>query len=194
MLQEFLKRLGLPSSGSLRSAMLTLLRAIGIFNAAIWLGSSLFFAFIVAPTLLAAPMKASLGHFWAGYATQAVIAKLFWIHHSCATIALIATALEHLYVGKSTEKALTWVLLLVLGLGLIGGFGLQPVLKELHLKKYQSRPNSPEQIEASKAFGIWHGVSQVANLVCLAGIAFYLWKTAFPKTGQRTASIPRFNA
>lgn len=177
--------------------MLSLLRAIGIFNAAIWLGSSLFFAFIVAPTLLAKPMAAAIGpfgSFWVGYATQAVIAKLFWLHHGCATIALIATALEHLYAGKPTEKALTWVLLLVLGLGLIGGFGLQPVLKDLHLKKYQSRPNSPEQIEATKAFKIWHGVSQVANLICLAGIAFYLWKTAFPRTGQRTASIPRFNA
>lgn len=173
--------------------MLSLLRAISIFNAAIWLGSSLFFAFIVAPTLLAGPMKANLGPFWAGFATQAIISKLFWIHHACATIALIASALEHLYAGRPMEKTLTWVLLLVLGLGLVGGFALQPVLKDLHLKKYQSRPNSPELIDATRSFGLWHGVSQVANLICLAGISFYLWKTAIPKTGQRAASIPRFN-
>ncbi len=173
--------------------MLSLLRAIGIFNAAIWLGSSLFFAFIVAPTLLAGPMKTNLGPFWAGFATQAIIAKLFWIHHACATVALIASALEHFYAGRPMEKTLTWVLLLVLGLGLIGGFALQPVLKDLHLKKYQSRPNSPELIEASRSFGLWHGVSQVANLVCLAGISFYLWRTAFPSSAKRMAGIPRFN-
>ncbi len=176
--------------------MLSLLRAISIFNAAVWLGASLFFAFIVAPTLLAKPMAAAigpLGPFWVGYATQAIIAKLFWLHHACATIALVASALEHLYAGRPMEKTLTWVLLLVLGLGLIGGFGLQPVLKELHLKKYQSRPNSPELIEATRSFGLWHGISQAANLICLVGISFYLWKTAIPRTGQRAASIPRFN-
>ena len=173
--------------------MLSLLRAISIFNAAVWLGASLFFAFIVAPTLLATPMKTNLGAFWAGFATQAIIAKLFWLHYACATIALVASALEHLYAGRPMEKTLTWVLLLVLGLGLIGGFGLQPVLKDIHLKKYQSRPNSPEQIEATRSFRLWHGVSQAANLVCLLGISFYLWKTAIPRTGQRAASIPRFN-
>lgn len=177
--------------------MLTLLRAIGIFNAAIWLGSSLFFAFIVAPTLLAKPMATAIGPigpFWVGYATQAIIAKLFWIHHACAAVALVSTSMEHLYAGRPAEKILTWVLLIVLGLGLVGGFGIQPVLKELHLKKYQSRPNSPEQIDAARTFKVWHGVSQVANLLCLAGISLYLWKTAFPKTGQRSVSIPRFNA
>ena len=74
--RSFRTRLGLPAARGLRFHMLSLLRAIGIFNAAIWLGSSLFFAFIVAPTLLAAPMKTNLGPFWAGFATQAIMEKL----------------------------------------------------------------------------------------------------------------------
>lgn len=173
--------------------MIPLLRTVAIFNAAIWLGSMLFFAFVVAPTLLAADMKAVLTPYWAGYATQSVISKLFWIQHICAFIALLHLVAEFLYVGRPIERAVLAVLLGSLCLGLIGGFALQPMLRQWHIIKYSTRTTPAEKMVAQRSFGIWHGVSQVCNVVVLGGLVYYLWRISNASAPARSLTIPRFN-
>jgi hypothetical protein len=174
--------------------MIPFLRGVAVFNAAIWLGALVFFAFVVAPTLLSPEMKGVLTDYWAGHATQAVIARLFWLQHVCGGIALLNLLAEFLYLGKPVGRAILWVLVGMFGLGLLAGFWFQPKLKALHYVKYSARSTPTQKAEAAAAFRAWHGASQVVNLVVLGGIIFYLWRAAFPANALRAMSIPRFNA
>jgi hypothetical protein len=171
--------------------MIPFLRTVAIFNAALWLGSTVFFTFIVAPTVLG--LKGVLTPYWAGYATQAVIAKLFWLQHVCAVIALVHLVAEFLYIGRPIDRPVLWTLLGILGLGLIGGFWLQPKLRQLNLVKYTPSAPAEAREAAAGSFRVWHGVSMVGNSVALLGLAFYLVRLSNSPTAAKTVTIPRFN-
>ncbi len=171
--------------------MIPLLRTVAIFNAAIWLGSTVFFTFFVAPTVLG--LKGALTPFWAGYATQAVVAKLFWVQHVCAGVSLVHILAEFLYIGRPIDRAILWVLLAIFGMGLFGGFVLQPKLRQWHLIKYSPSAQPVERKAAESSFRLWHGVSMGGNTLALAGLVFYLWRISTAPTVARTVTIPRFN-
>jgi hypothetical protein len=171
--------------------MIPFLRTVAIFNAAIWLGSTVFFTFIVAPTVLG--LKGALTPFWAGYATQAVIAKLFWVQHVCAGVALVHLVAEFLHIGRPIDRAVLWILLAIFGIGLLGGFVLQPKLRQWHLVKYSPSAPAAERVAAESSFRLWHGISMAGNTLVLLGLVFYLWRVSNAPTTARTVTIPRFN-
>ena len=55
-------------------------------------------------------------------------------------------------------------------LGLVGGYGIQPKLKHLHLQMYAVNTKPEVKETARKAFRLWHGLSWAVNLVALGGI------------------------
>ncbi|MBU6399466.1 MAG: DUF4149 domain-containing protein [Verrucomicrobia bacterium] len=172
--------------------MITFLRLVGIFNAAIWFGAAAFFTFGVGPAFFAPDMINLVGRPRAGVAVQMILDRYFVVQHWCGVIALVHLVAEWLYTGRPLSKLTLSILVVMLGLGLAGHYGLQPRLNRLHLTMYGLR-STPEQAEqARRSFQTWHGFAQGLNLLMLVGMVYYLWQVSQPPAVSRFLRANRF--
>ena len=176
--------------------MISILRLIGVVNAAVWLGAAIFFTLVAAPAIFSGDMRALLGSqnypYFSGAIAQIIIARYFVLQHWCGAIALAHLLVEWLYLGKPLEKITLGVLVGIFSLGLVGGFWLQPKLKELHRTKYGVSSTAAEREKAARSFAAWHGASQVMNLGVLLGLVFYTWRATNPSDAPRFFSTTKF--
>src|SRR6185503_21313236 len=115
-------RLGLRDGNALAFRVLAVLRIIGTFNAAVWLGSALFFTFGVAPAVFSDEMKRIFGDYYTGVIAQNIIGRYFVVNLVCAVIALGHFFAEMIYAGKPFRRFQFSLIVLMLVLGLLGGF------------------------------------------------------------------------
>ena len=169
--------------------MIGFLRFVGILNAAVWFGGAIFFTFATAPAVFSDEMRALLEAknypYFSGAIAQIMISRYFKMQLICGMIALLHLLAERLYLGKTPEGRSLWLLTGLLTIVLVGGFWLQPKLKELHTIRYKAT-TSPEVRDAARSsFQTWHGVSMTFNLIMIAGLGFYLWRVANPPESTR---------
>lgn len=158
---------------------------MGVANAAVWFGTSIFFTFSVGPAFFSDKMIQLLTRPYAGAAAQIIIERYYLMNEICGVIALAHLVAEWLYMGKPLQRLTLWLLLGIAAVGLMGAHSLQPRLKELHRTMY-SPGLAPQQIEQAKhSFKVWHGLSQVLNLVVISGVTVYLWRVTTPGSGYR---------
>lgn len=158
--------------------MIGFLRILGVLNAALWFGASVFFTFFVGPAFFSEAMLNLLGRPHAGAAAQIVLERYFLLQLLCGLVALGHLVGESLYLSRPIFR---WSLSLVAAifiLGLVGGYGIQPKLKQLHLQMYAVNTTPAVKETARKAFRLWHGLSWAVNLVALGGITVYLFRIA----------------
>jgi hypothetical protein len=160
--------------------MIRVLRLVGIINAALWFGAAVFFTFVVGPAFFSKDMRALLGDAHAGAAVQVVLARYFALHQVCAGVALVHLLTEGFYLGRPIWR---WPLALLVGILLlsgVGAYGLQPRLRALH-RTWRGPGTPPElRLVAERSFHLWHGVSQVFNLVVVAGVLVHLVRVTRP--------------
>jgi hypothetical protein len=170
------------------------LRFLGVINAAVWFGSAIFFTFVVVPGVFSPEMKTLFEQkvYFNGGVAQILISRYFVLQHCCAVIAIFHLVAEKLYAGRGIERLTLLVVTGMLGAGLLGGFWIQPKLKELHSIKYQS-PSLPARAEADRAFKSWHGISQMVNLAMLPGLIFYLWRVTSVSHPSRLPGFRKLN-
>ena len=160
-------------------------------NAAVWLGTAVFFTFGAAPTVFSPEMKRIFGDYYSGVIAQQMLSKYFIFHYVCGAIALGHFLAEWLYLGKTLERFMLGLLGFILVLGLLGGVLLQPKLRTLNHRKYKS-PHEEVQTRAASSFRAWHGVSQVMNLFVGLGLIIYVWRIVNPPDVPRFISSGKF--
>lgn len=164
-------------------------------NAAVWLGAAIFFTFGVAPAVFSSDMQAALRSdhpYFPGAVAQVILARYFHFHLVCAILASLHLLAEWVYLGRPARKFSLALLSGLLVLTLLGGFWLQPKLKNLHAIKYGVNVPKEERDAAGKSFGLWHGLSMVMNLVMMSGLVVYVWRTANPSDTLRFVSSVKF--
>jgi hypothetical protein len=163
------------------------LRFVGILNAAVWCGASVFLL-IGLPAVFSDELKKALGPMVVGFAAQAILARFFILQYCCGAIGLAHLALEWLYAGKPLLRLNLAILVVLIGLALAGGLWMQPKLKELHHILYLGiTPAAKEQ--AGRSFKAWHGASECGNLVAIGGLLVYLWRTSRPGDQARFGNL-----
>ena len=161
------------------------MRFVGVANAAMWFGASIFFTFSVGPAFFSEKMIHLLTKPYAGAAVQLLLERYFILHLICGILAMFHLVAEWLYMGKPLQRLTLWLLLGIFALGLVGGYGLQPKLRRLHRTIY-SPGSTPQQAgQAKQSFKLWHAMSQALNLVIITGVAVYLWRVTTPGSGYR---------
>ena len=156
-----------------------------------WVGAAVSFTFALGPAFFSDEMRAIIPAPYNGAAAQIVIKRYFILLQVCGGIALFHLFLEKLYLGKAIERLALAVLLITISLGLLGGFWLQPKLRELHSKKYDVRSSTILRAEADGSFKMWHGLSQTINLLMMGGLLVYLWRISNPTNGSRFMSASK---
>ncbi len=177
-----------------REGVLAILRFAGILNASIWFGAAVFFTLSVGPAFFSDAMVQLLGKPRAGAAAQIVLSRYFTLHLCCGLLAIAHLTTEWLYSGKPVERWLMSIVTASMVLGLVGGSWLLPKMKALHLTKYDARSTPAMRETASRAFGAWHGLSQVLNLVALISISGYLWRVVNPPDAPWFVSANKFRS
>ena len=176
--------------------MIGFLRFVGVLNAAVWLGASVFFTFAAGPAPFSAEMRSLLGPgnfpYFSGAIAQVLIARYFHLQVVCGVVAVAHLLAEWLYLGKPSRKLQGGLLIGVCAAALIGGYGLQPKLKALHATKYGINTRPEVREAADRSFRAWHGVSQVINLLAVAGLGTYLWRAANPSDPTRFVTSVKF--
>ncbi len=183
-----------------------LLRLIGVMNAAVWFGGSLFFTLAIAPTFFTPEMKRLFVPSYAdaavGLIAQLVLQRYFVLQYWCGAIAVVHQLAEWVYLGRALPRLSLYFLAGVIGIGLAGGLWFQPKLKRLHEVRYGAEIyhrelSTPEmKAAAGKSFTLWHAVSQIANGLALVGLAYYTWNVINPPDPTRfiPATTPKFRS
>ena len=174
------------------------LRFVGILNAAVWLGGGIFFTVALAPAIFSKHMQEALNSehyaYFSGKIAQVLIARYFHLQLICALVALIHFMAEWLYLGKTAQKLWLGLVIGLFSLGIIGGFWLQPRLKELHTIRYAVNTPRETREAANQSFRTLHGASQVINLLMLCGLGVYFWHLANPPDPTRFLSAATFRS
>ena len=170
--------------------MLIVLRIVGTLNAAIWLGSAVFFTFGIAPATFSADMKRIFGDYYTGIIAQHLIASYFTVNLICGLIALGHFLAEMIYAGKPFRRFTFGLIVAMLGLGLVGAKVFAPKIKALHQIKYHG--NLDDRPRAAKQFARLHGVSMAGNLVSLIALVIYTWRITNPTDQPRFVSAQKF--
>jgi hypothetical protein len=177
-----------------------LLRFIGVMNAAVWFGGSLFFTLAVAPTFFTAQMTRLFGHAYVGLIAQMTLEHYFVLQYWCGAIAIVHQLAEWVYLGRMLPRLGLYVLAGVVGFGLLGGLWFQPKLKKLHAVRYSTEfyhreVHTPaEKDRAARSFRIWHAVAQIVNGLALAGLGYYTWRMANPPDPTRYLTATKFRS
>lgn len=169
--------------------MLGLLRFIAVVNASIWLGGAFFFTVVAGPAFFSAEMAKILPRAFAGAAAMVVIERFFWLQHCCAVVAVAHLLAEWVYAGRPIQRLTLILLLALLALGLMGGFWLQPRLRQLHAVVYSNRYPAELVRAAQSAFRWRHGMAQGLNLIIMGGLVVYLRGLTFPPTPVRLTTL-----
>ncbi len=177
------------------------LRFLGLFNAAVWVGGSVFFSVLAAPVFFTPEIKSLTPPPANGLVAQAMLGRYFTLHILCGIVAVVHLLLEWLYSGGRFPKRAIAIVCVLLGLALIGGKFINPKLAVWHQQKYQFKlkiEGDPPMIEntehkaevvqnAKWKFTVWHGVSQIVNLAMLILLTWRFWRLAQP-SGQDGSS------
>jgi hypothetical protein len=170
------------------------LRFVGLFNAAVWVGGSVFFSFLAASVFFTPEVKAFAPPPANGLVAQAVLGRYFALHYICGTIASLHLLIEWLYNGGGFPKRAIAIVCVLLGLALFGGKFISPKLTVWHQKKHQvelkidgEQPliETVEYTEkvvqnAERKFAVWHGVLQFINLAMVILLIWRFWRMTHP--------------
>lgn len=170
--------------------MLVLLRIVGTFNAAIWLGAAVFFTFALTTGVFSDEMKRVFGGYYTGVVAQMFVGRYFVVHVVCAIIALVHFFGDIIYAGRPFRRLTFGLLILVLSLGLLGGYVFTPKLKNLHQVKYRGTPEQQES--ARQQFTRLHVTSRITDVISLIAIIIYTWQVTNPSVQTRFVSAQKF--
>jgi hypothetical protein len=172
--------------------MTGILRFIGIMNAAVWLGGTVFFTFVAGQVPFSPEMKALLGRLGAepgaylgGMIAQIGVARFFTFQLICCIIALLHLVAEWLYQERRSRNFLLGLLGAMLLLTLAGDFWLRPRMERLFKVKYATNYPAEQRQAAARSFGLWHGASMTMNLFMLGGLVIYTWHMSRPPESPR---------
>ena len=175
------------------------LRYLGLLNAAVWVGGSVFFSFLAGPVFFTPEVKSITPPPYNGIVAQIMLGRYFSLHLLCGALAIVHLLLEWLYGGGAFPRRAVAVIGVLLGLALIGGKFIGSKLTVWHQQQYQFELKSenggppmikpktyPQEVrqDAKRKFGTWHGVSQSVNLAMLILLAWRFWKLSRPASIQ----------
>jgi hypothetical protein len=168
-----------------------------MFIMAVWFGGAVFLSFVSGPAFFAEPMLAvfrktgaSDAKQFSGMAAMVVLQRYFVFHYVCGGLALLHWSVCRTFL-KSSSGWRGGSLGLLLAIALWGGLYVQPILKQLHTEKYDASAAVEARENAGRRFVVWHGVSQSANLLIVAGLGCLLAAYAAEGWSPRLLSKPK---
>ena len=147
-------------------------------NAAVWLGTAIFFTFGAEPACFSADMQASLGvssaSYYPGAIAGVVMSRYYHVTLACGVVALLHFLAEWLYMGRPRRKFSFGLVVGLFILMLIGSNSIQPALVRLNRTHYNGKAQPVERESAGKSYRILGVLSMALNLLTIGGLVVYV--------------------
>lgn len=175
---------------------------MGLVNAALWLGASVFFTLAVGTAFFSekglavfgGPQNAAAARYYAGAMAQVVLERYFLMQQICGAIALVHISISWIYTGRPLHRTIISLVLAAFLIGCLEAHWVQPKLHGLHRTMYGfDRVTVAQANQARKSFGLWHGFSQILNLVAVISITGYFWRLNRVESGPRFTTQTKFS-
>ena len=166
-----------------------------MLNAAIWLGASFLFLFVVDPASMSPQMKDLIGPrnfpYFSISIGQLMAARYYHLYLACSFFALAHLAAEWLYLGRYPKRLWLGLALSLCFFGLLQNYWLQPNLKSWHRLSHSEKTKSEE---AARTFSTWHFISKFGDVLVICGLTIYLWRLENPHDSARFVSATKFRS
>ena len=153
---------------------------MGMLNAAVWLGATVFCATALPAAVNSQDMVNLVGVKYfaqlSGAMTQIILARLCHLQIACALLAWLHLLGEWLYLGRQPRR---WPVALLTGLftlSLMGSLWLGPKLRALHRAQNTPTTRLEDRDLANRSFQWWNGVYQAVNIMMVGGVMVYFWR------------------
>jgi hypothetical protein len=166
-------------------------------NAAVWLGTTVFFTFGANPACFSPIMtnmfKADADAYYPNVVAQAVMAKYYVISMACAVIALLHFLAKWFYMGRPSRKFSGGLVISLFLLTLIASNVITPELTNLNKNRFTATQPAERQ-SAAKWFHILRAVETTFNFLMIGGLMVYTWRIANPSDTLRFVSPVKFRS
>ena len=177
--------------------MIGFLRFIGITNAAVWLGATLFFSSGAGPACFSADMKTALGitgeSYFPGAIAQVIMTRYYHVTLACGVVALLHLFAEWVYMGRPARKFSFALVAGLFALTLIGSNAIQPGLTRLNKQRYTATVPADRET-AAKSYRILSVATQALNVLMIGGLVLYVWRVGTPSDTLRFVSPVQFRS
>jgi hypothetical protein len=157
-------------------------------NAAVWLGTVIFFTFGAEPACFSPEMRAVLGtginSYYPGAIASVVMTRYYHLTLACGVVALLHLLAQWVYLGRPARKFSFILLVGLFVLTLLGSNAIQPALTRLNKKEYTAAQPA-ERASAAKSFRILHATTRTFDLLIIAGLVLYVWRVVSPSDTLR---------
>lgn len=157
-------------------------------NAAIWLGTAIFYTFGVEPACFSADMRAALGvqgqSYFNGAIASVAATSYYHVALACGVVALLHLLAHGLYFGRQTRKFSLGLVVGMFLLTLLASNVIQPAMTRLNRKHYTAT-ETVQRESAAKSFRILHVTSRFIDVLIIGGLIFYVWRVGSPSDTLR---------
>jgi len=164
------------------------LRFVGVINAAVWLGTAVFFTFAAEPACFGPEMRAALGipsaSYFPGAISGVMMSHYYYVMLGCGVVAVLHFLAEWLYMGRPRRKFSFGLVAGLLALTLIGSNAVAPSLVRLN-KKHYTATQPAERESAGKTFRILSVAGIALNLLIIGGLVVYVSRVSSPSDTLR---------
>ena len=165
-------------------------------NAAVWLGTAVFFTFGAEPACFSADMRGALGvagdSFYPGAVGGVVMTRYYHVMLACSLVSLLHFGAEWLYMGRVTRKFSFGLLAVLFVLLIICSNAIEPSMNRFNRKHYTATQVDDRE-SAGKSFRILHITTRVLNVFIIGGLAFYAWRVGTPSDTLRFVRPVQFH-
>ena len=167
-------------------------------NAAVWLGTAIFFLFGAESACFSSDMQATLGvssaSYYPGAISGVMMSRYYHVTLACGVIALLHFLAEWLYMGRPRRKFSFGLVAALFALTLIGSNAVQPALVRLNRTHYNAKAQPVERESAGKSFRILSAVSIALNLLTIGGLVVYVSRVSSPSETLRFVRPVQFHS
>jgi hypothetical protein len=165
-------------------------------NAAVWLGSAVFFVFGVQATASSRHMVELIGTnnfpYFSVAIEQIIAGRFLYIYLVCAALAVVHLGAEWLYLGKYPHRLWVGLVASLCLLGAMQAGVVLPSLRKSHQVQFRQRVTTQERESAVKAFRTWQAVGTGLHYAMLLGLGVYLWRIGNPSEPMKFLSARQF--
>jgi hypothetical protein len=158
-------------------------------NAAVWLGTAIFFTFGAGPACFSTDMSNALQIPSATYPPGAiagvVMSRYYHVSLACAVVALLHFLAEWLYMGRPRRKFSFGLVAALFAFTLIGSNAIQPALVRLNARHYNPKIQIDEREAAGKSFHLVNVAGLALNILIIGGLVIYVSRVSSPSDTLR---------
>lgn len=176
--------------------MIGIVRVVGLLNAAVWLGGSVFALAVVPLTIGSTSMHQLLGQRYYPYFSGAIgqlATNHFWtLHLVCGSIAVLHLAAVSLYFGKGMARLWSYMLAALMMLGILEKAWIQPRLERTHIASYAVNRPPIERQAAARLHSNWLIFNRFLDFAAMLSLSIYVWRVANPQDAARFVSTAKY--